>query len=82
MLDCGVQYDLHVTRVGPDRDVRRVLRLPRAPSVCRGAGDRRDHVLVLLDRHDGRRSLLRGLDDPRALSWIAAHLEWAPGFED
>lgn len=37
--------------------------------------------LVLLDRHGRSQSLLRGLDDPRALSWIAAHIEWALGVE-
>jgi hypothetical protein len=37
--------------------------------------------LMLLDRHGGRRSLLRGLDDPLALAWIAAHIERALGFE-
>jgi hypothetical protein len=36
--------------------------------------------LVLLDRHGGRRSPLRGLDDPLALSWIATHIERALGF--
>jgi hypothetical protein len=37
--------------------------------------------LVLLDRRGGRRSLLRGLDDPTTLSWIATHVERALGFE-
>ena len=37
--------------------------------------------LVLLDHHGRRQSLLRGLDDPRTLSWIAAHIERALGFE-
>lgn len=36
--------------------------------------------LVLLDRYGGRQSLLRGLDDPPALSWIATHIERALGF--
>ncbi|MDC0673495.1 hypothetical protein [Nannocystis radixulma] len=38
--------------------------------------------LVLLDRHGGRQSLLRGLDDPATLSWIATHIERALGFEE
>jgi hypothetical protein len=38
--------------------------------------------LVLLDRHGGRQTLLRGLDDPTALAWIAAHIERALGFAD
>lgn len=37
--------------------------------------------LVLLDRHGRSQSLLRGLDDPRALSWIAAHVERALGVD-
>lgn len=36
--------------------------------------------LVLLDRHGGRQTLLRGLDDPAALSWVAVHIERALGF--
>lgn len=38
--------------------------------------------LVLLDRHGGRQSLLRGLDDPMTLSWIATHIERALGFDE
>jgi len=38
--------------------------------------------LVLLDRLGGRRSLLRGLDDPTALLWIATHIEQALGFAE
>lgn len=38
--------------------------------------------LVLLDRHGGRRSLLRGLEDPVTLSWIATHIERVMGFVD
>ncbi len=38
--------------------------------------------LVLLDRHGRRQSLLRGLDNPAALSWIATHIERALGFSD
>jgi len=38
--------------------------------------------LVLLDRRGRRQSLLRGLDDPRTLSWISAHIERALGFEE
>lgn len=37
--------------------------------------------LVLLNRNGGRQALLRGLDDPAALSWIATHIERALGFE-
>ncbi|PCC74652.1 hypothetical protein SAMN02745121_08423 [Nannocystis exedens] len=37
--------------------------------------------LVLLERHGRRQSLLRGLDDPKTLSWIATHIERALGFE-
>lgn len=36
--------------------------------------------LVLVDRNGGRRSLLRGLDDASALSWVATHIERALGF--
>lgn len=35
--------------------------------------------LVLLDRHGRSQSLLRGLDDPAALSWIATQVERALG---
>lgn len=38
--------------------------------------------LVLLDRHGRQQPLLRGLDDPRALAWIATHIEQALGFEE
>lgn len=38
--------------------------------------------LVLLDRHGRHQSLLRGLDDPRTLSWIATRIERALGFEE
>jgi hypothetical protein len=38
--------------------------------------------LVLVDRQGGRHSLLRGLDDPATMAWIAGHLGRALGFED
>ncbi|MEZ4453017.1 MAG: hypothetical protein R3B09_26390 [Nannocystaceae bacterium] len=37
--------------------------------------------LVLVDRQGGRQSLLRGLENPATMAWIAAHLERALGFE-
>ena len=37
--------------------------------------------LVVVDRRGGRQTLLRGLEDPATLAWIAAHLERALGFE-
>lgn len=53
----------------------------RALARAERAEDRRLE-LVLLDRHGGRHTLLRGIDDPGALSWVARHVERALGFPD
>jgi hypothetical protein len=53
----------------------------RALARAERAEDRRLE-LVLLDRHGGRHTLLRGLDDPGALSWVARHVERALGIPD
>lgn len=36
--------------------------------------------LLLLDGHGARHTLLRGLDDPATLSWLADHIEHALGY--